>query len=321
MIMTIEELYRIGALYRDQLSAFRAEIQVCGSGTCRSAGADALQRAFEQACEDESIRAEIRVVMTGCMGLCGAGPLVRIQPGDTMYVKVTPEDAPRIVREHIIGNVPVAAKSLPADNTFFARQTPLVLEHMGRIDPESIEDYIARGGYEALAKAVTYQTPESIILEIRNAGLRGRGGGGYPTGLKWDIVRRGSAEQKYVVCNADEGDPGAFMDRAMLEGNPHAILEGMAIAGFAVGATQGFISVRGEYPLAVERMRRAIAEAERKQLLGNRIFDSGFSFRVDLRMGAGAFVCGEETALLRSIEGKRGQPDPRPPYPSHKGLW
>ena len=319
--MTIEELYRIGALYRDQLATFRAQIQLCGSGTCRSAGAEELQRAFETACEEAGVRAEIRVVMTGCMGLCGSGPLVRIEPGDTMYVHVSPQDAPRIVRDHVLENSPVTEQRLPDDNTFYGRQTPVVLEHMGRIDPESIEDYIAHGGYEALAKAVTYQTPESIILEIRHAGLRGRGGGGYATGLKWDIVRRGSAEQKYVVCNADEGDPGAFMDRAMLEGNPHSILEGMAIAGYAVGATQGFVSVRGEYPLAVQRMRRAIAEAERKQLLGNRIFDSGFSFRVDLRMGAGAFVCGEETALLRSIEGKRGQPAPRPPYPSHAGLW
>ena len=319
--MTIEDLYHIGARYRDQLASFRAEIQLCGSGTCRSAGADALQRAFETACEKEGIRAEIRVVMTGCMGIRGAGLLVRTLPGDAIYVHVLPKDAARIVKDHIIGSAPVKERLLPEENTFFSRQTPVVLEHMGRLDPESIEDYIAHGGYEALAKAITYQSPESIILEIRNAALRGRGGGGYPTGLKWDIVRRGAAEQKYIVCNADEGDPGAFMDRAMLEGNPHAILEGMAIAGYAVGATQGFISVRGEYPLAVERMKRAIAEAERKQLLGNRIFDSGFSFRVDLRMGAGAFVSGEETALLHSIEGKRGQPQPRPPFPSHAGLW
>ncbi|MCB2204393.1 SLBB domain-containing protein [bacterium] len=319
--MTIEDLYQIGALYREQLASFRAEIQICGSGTCRSAGAAEIQRAFESVCEEEGIRPEIRIVTTGCMGLCGQGPLLRVLPGDVTYTRITAGDAERIIREHVINGKPLKERMLPEDYPFFTRQTPVVLEHMGRIDPESIEDYIAHGGYEALAKAVTYQSPEHIILEIRNAGLRGRGGGGYPTGLKWDIVRRGTSQQKYVVCNADEGDPGAFMDRAMLEGNPHAILEGMAVAGYAVGATQGFVYVRGEYPLAVDRMKRAITEAERKQLLGNRIFDSGFSFRVDLRMGAGAFVSGEETALLHSIEGKRGQPNPRPPYPSQVGLW
>ena len=319
--MTIEELYRIGAMYREQIAAFSAEIQVCSSGSCRTAGAHDIQVALERACEEAGLRAEVRIVTTGCMGLCGSGPLVRVRPGDTLYVKVTTEDAARIVKEHIAGQAPLPDRTFPPDCAFFSKQTPVVLELMGRIDPESIEDYIAHGGYEALAKAVTYHSPASVILEIRNAGLRGRGGGGYPTGLKWDIVRRGESSTKYVVCNADEGDPGAFMDRAMLEGNPHAILEGMAIAGYAVGASQGYVFVRGEYPLAVERMQRAIQDAERMQLLGNRIFDSGFSFRVDLRMGAGAFVSGEETAMLQAIEGKRGQPRPRPPYPSQSGLW
>ncbi len=319
--MTLEELYQIGRAHRERVATFRAEIHVCGSGGCRSAGSEKLLDAFRAACEKKKIASDVRIITTGCMGLCGQGPLVRILPRETLYAGVTPEKAERIVSSHIIREKPFRSLLLDADHPFYASQTPIVLRHMGRLDPESIEDYIAHGGYEALAKAVTYSAPEHVILEIRNSGLRGRGGGGYPTGLKWDIVRRGTSKSKYVVCNADEGDPGAFMDRALLEGNPHAILEGMAIAGYAVGAQQGYIYTRGEYPLAVERMRHAIREAERLPVIGNRIFESGFSFQVDLRIGAGAFVSGEETALLRSIEGKRGQPQPRPPYPSASGLW
>lgn len=319
--MTIEELYRIGRAHRERGAKFRAEIHVCGSGGCRSAGSEKLLSAFRAACDKKKLASDVRIISTGCMGLCGRGPLVRILPQETLYAGVTPEKAERLVSSHIIREKPFRSLLLDAEHPFYASQTHVVLRHMGRLDPESIEDFIAHGGYEALAKAVTYSAPEHVILEIRNSGLRGRGGAGYPTGLKWDVVRRGASKSKYVVCNADEGDPGAFMDRALLEGNPHAILEGMAIAGYAVGAQQGFIYTRGEYPLAVERMRHAIREAERLPVLGNRIFDSGFSFQVDLRIGAGAFVSGEETALLLSIEGKRGQPRPRPPYPSASGLW
>ncbi len=319
--MTIDELYEIGQKFRKNLEEFTAEIHVCGSGGCVSSGGLQLRETLEAACKEQGVTGSVRVISTGCMGLCGAGPLVRIHPSNTLYANVKPEDAERIVREHIVNGKPVEDISYAVDSPFFARQTRIALKNMGCIDPESIEDYIAHGGYEALAKAITYYTQDGVILEVRSSGLRGRGGAGYPTGLKWSIVRKVKSNQKYVVCNADEGDPGAFMDRAMLEGNPHAILEGMAIAGYAVGASQGYIYVRGEYPLAIERLKKAIKQAERMQMLGNRIFDSEFNFRIDIRIGAGAFVCGEETALLSSIEGRRGQPRPRPPYPSQSGLW
>ncbi len=319
--MTLEELYDLGSGFRETLAAFKAEIHVCGSGGCVASGSLQLQEAFVKACESRKLASDVRVISTGCMGLCGAGPLVRLHPSNTLYVKVRPEDVDRIVDSHVIKDKPVKDLISPRVAAFYDKQVQIALKNLGRIDPESIEDYIAHGGYEALAKAITYYTQEGVVLEIRNSGLRGRGGGGYPTGLKWDITRRVASPEKYVVCNADEGDPGAFMDRAMLEGNPHAILEGMAIAGYAVGATQGYIYVRGEYPLAIERLKKAIKQSERTQILGNRIFDSGFNFRIDLRIGAGAFVCGEETALLQSIQGERGQPKPRPPYPSQSGLW
>ncbi len=319
--MTLEELYETGQDFRMRLATFKAEIHICASGSCIASGSLQLKAAFDKACETRKLTSDVRVITTGCMGLCGAGPLIRLYPSDTLYVRVKPEDVDRIVDSHVVKDKPVKDLLFPNSAAFFNKQVQIALKNMGRIDPESIDDYIAHGGYEALAKAITYHTRESVVLEIRNSGLRGRGGGGYPTGLKWDIVRRVPSSEKYVVCNADEGDPGAFMDRAMLEGNPHAILEGMAIAGFAVGANQGYIYVRGEYPLAIERLKKAIRQSERAQTLGNRIFDSGFNFRIDLRIGAGAFVCGEETALLQSIEGQRGQPRPRPPYPSQSGLW
>jgi bidirectional [NiFe] hydrogenase diaphorase subunit len=225
------------------------------------------------------------------------------------------------VEEHIGQGKKVKENEIDLNDTFFASQKKIVLENMGKINAESIEEYIAADGYEALAKVLSEMSPEEVIGEIRKAGLRGRGGAGYPTGLKWDIVRKGIADQKYVICNADEGDPGAFMDRSVLEGDPHRVLEGMAIAGYAVGASQGFIYVRAEYPLAIERLKTAIKQAERLGLLGNRIFESQFNFRIDIRIGAGAFVCGEETALMRSVMGRRGRPKVRPPYPSEKGLW
>jgi bidirectional [NiFe] hydrogenase diaphorase subunit len=255
------------------------------------------------------------------MGLCGEGPLTRVDPDGTLYKRTTPDVAERIVTEHLAEGRKIGEHVIPADDPFFASQVKIVLENCGTINAERIEEYIAAGGYEALAKALTELQPSQVVNEVQKSGLRGRGGAGYPTGLKWGITQKAAGDQKYVVCNADEGDPGAFMDRSVLEGDPHRILEGMAIAGYAVGASQGFIYVRAEYPLAIERLKTAIKQAERLGMLGNRIFESQFNFRIDLRIGAGAFVCGEETALLRSIQGRRGRPRPRPPYPSESGLW
>ena len=243
-----------------------------------------------------------------------AGPLVRSSAADAIYTNVTPADAPAIVNRDRI-------PAIQADHPFFAGQRRIILANSGRTDPERISDYIGAGGYRSLLHAVTEMTPEEIIAAVRRSGLRGRGGAGYSTGLKWELVARQPSKVKYVVCNADEGDPGAFMNRAVLEGDPHRVLEGMAIAGRAVGASQGYVYVRGESPLAVERLRTALDQARRQELLGDRIFESNFNFRIDLRIGAGAYVCGEETALLASIEGKRGQPVSRPPYPPERGLW
>src|SRR5208283_4793785 len=254
-------------------------------------------------------------------GLCGEGPLVKLQSDESLYQRVDEGAAKKIVEEHILHGTKVKENLVDTSAPFFASQQKIVLENCGKINAESIEEYIAVGGYDALAKVLTELQPIELIEEIRKSGLRGRGGAGYPTGLKWGIVHKAKSEQKYVICNADEGDPGAFMDRSVLEGDPHRILEGMAIAGYAIGANQGFIYIRAEYPLAIERLKLAIKQAERLGLLGSRVFESQFNFRIDLRIGAGAFVCGEETALLRSIEGRRGRPRPRPPYPSERGLW
>ena len=240
---------------------------------------------------------------------------------DVYYENVTPETARQIVADHALAGQPVQEKLLPSDLPFFAKQTKVVLSNSGLIDPERLEDYVARGGYLALAYALREMTPEEVCVEISQSGLRGRGGAGYPTGLKWDLVRKAPSDKKYVVANGDEGDPGAYMDRTLMESDPHRVLEGMAIAGYAVGAEQGFIYVRGEYPVAAKRLERAIRAAERRGLLGSRVLDSSFSFRIDIRIGAGAFVCGEETALMASIMGRRGQPVPRPPYPAQSGLW
>jgi bidirectional [NiFe] hydrogenase diaphorase subunit len=238
-----------------------------------------------------------------------------------VYEQVTPEAATRIVQEHVAKNEPVKEFVFPNDAPFFAKQHKVVLANSGQIDPESLEDYVARGGYTALAHVLREMKPDEVCESITRSGLRGRGGAGYPTGIKWDLVRKSQSDKKYVVANGDEGDPGAYMDRSLMESDPHRILEGMAIAGYAVGAEQGFIYVRGEYPVAAKRLERAIRAAERRGILGSRMIDSQFNFRIDIRIGAGAFVCGEETALMASIMGQRGQPVPRPPYPSQSGLW
>ena len=275
---------------------------------------------------------EVSVVQTGCHGLCALGPIMIVYPDASFYSMVKVEDIPEIVQEHLLkGRVvtrllyqetvtPAGVKAL-IDTDFYKKQHRIALRNCGIINPEVIEEYIGTGGYQALGKVLTEMTPDDVIQCLIDSGLRGRGGGGFPTGLKWKLAKQNEADQKYVCCNADEGDPGAFMDRSVLEGDPHAVLEAMAIAGYAIGANQGYIYVRAEYPIAVERLKIAISQAREMELLGKDIFGSGFDFDIDLRLGAGAFVCGEETALMTSIEGNRGEPRPRPPFPAQKGLF
>jgi bidirectional [NiFe] hydrogenase diaphorase subunit len=319
--MTIEDLRELAEKERTRQAQYDHRILYCSSAGCVSSGCDAVKSEMKKAIEELGLTKKCELIGTGCLGLCGEGPLVFVHSDPTLYQHVNGAVARRIVEEHIGQGKKVKENEIDLTDSFFASQKKIVLENMGKINAESIEEYIAADGYEALAKVLSEMSPEEVIGEIRKAGLRGRGGAGYPTGLKWDIVRKGVADQKYVICNADEGDPGAFMDRSVLEGDPHRVLEGMAIAGYAVGASQGFIYVRAEYPLAIERLKTAIKQAERLGLLGNRIFESQFNFRIDIRIGAGAFVCGEETALMRSVMGRRGRPKVRPPYPSEKGLW
>ncbi len=319
--MTVEDLRDMADAERARQAGFRDRIVYCSAAGCVSCGSNTVKETLTRVLKERGLDREIEVLGTGCMGLCGEGPLVKIASDGTLYQRVDETTTEAIVDRHLLKGEHVSDHEIPADHPFFTSQVKIVLENCGKINAESLEEYAAADGYEALARAVTELQPVGVIDEIRKAGLRGRGGAGYPTGLKWDIVRKAESEQKYVVCNADEGDPGAFMDRSVLEGDPHRILEGMAISGYAVGATQGYIYVRAEYPLAIDRLRLAIKQAERAGLLGNRIFESQFQFRIDIRIGAGAFVCGEETALLRSIEGRRGRPRPRPPYPSERGLW
>ncbi len=301
----------------------KLRIFLCYSTPCLSAGAERVKAVLEALIAEKQLATELEIVATGCMGPCSRGPLLRIKTADgeeQTFEKVTPEQAQEILL-HSIENQPIETAALPADLPFFARQTRIVLSNNGEIDPEKIEHCIARGAYSALAHVLHEMNPEEVCAEIKQSGLRGRGGGGYPTGVKWNLVRKSPAERKYIVANGDEGDPGAYMDRTIMESDPHRVLEGMAIAGYAVGAEQGYIYVRGEYPLAAARLVKAIKAAERRGLLGSRVLGSNFNFRIDLRIGAGAFVCGEETALMTSIMGRRGQPVPRPPYPAQSGLW
>ena len=311
--------------------AFRCRILCCASTPCLSSGGTAVFDAINKAVADGKLDADVQAVATGCMGPCSRGPMVTVQEQgkpDVIYQQVTPETAGAIIAAHAApaANAEPHDKSLaehvlPPDIPFFAKQQKVVLANSGLIDPEKLEDYVARGGYMALGYALREMTPEDVCKEMIASGLRGRGGAGFPAGLKWDMVRKEKADKKYVIANGDEGDPGAYMDRTLMESDPHRVLEGMAIAGYAVGADQGFIYVRGEYPVAAKRLERAIRSAERRGLLGSRVLDSGFNFRVDVRIGAGAFVCGEETALMASVMGRRGQPTTRPPYPAQSGLW
>lgn len=319
--MTLEELKEIGEKEKARQTAFKSRILYCSAAGCLSCGGSGVKEALGDALRERGLDKDVELSGTGCLGLCGEGPIVKVAADETLYQRVDASAARRIVDEHLLAGKKVQEHRIDPQNPFFTAQLKVVLENCGKIDSERIEDYIAAGGYSALAKAITEMSVEEIIQEVRRSGLRGRGGAGYPTGLKWDIVHKAAGEQKYVVCNADEGDPGAFMDRSILEGDPHRVLEGMAIAGYATGAREGFIYIRAEYPLAIDRLRLAIKQAERLGLLGNRIFDSKFDFRIDLRIGAGAYVCGEETALLRSVQGRRGRPRPRPPYPSERGLF
>jgi NADP-reducing hydrogenase subunit HndC len=311
---------------------YRSHVLVCGGTGCTSSGSVKIIESLQAEIKKNGLSTEVSVVQTGCHGLCALGPIVIIYPEATFYAMVKEEDIPEIVSEHLLKGRIVTRllykemvtedgiRSLN-DTDFYKRQHRIALRNCGVINPENIDEYIGTGGYEALGKVLTEYTPDQVIQIILDSGLRGRGGGGFPTGLKWKLAKGNDADQKYVCCNADEGDPGAFMDRSVLEGDPHVVLEAMAIAGYAIGASQGFIYVRAEYPIAVDRLEIAIRQAREYGLLGKDIFGSGFDFDIELRLGAGAFVCGEETALMTSIEGNRGEPRPRPPFPAQKGLF
>ena len=314
----------------------RAHVLICGGTGCTSSGSLKIQSAFATALENNGLTEEVKLVQTGCFGLCALGPVVIVYPDGTFYSRVTEEDVEEIVVEHLLKGRPVerlvyndvaddvkeAAQSSLSDTKFYRSQKRIALRNCGVINPEDINEYIAMDGYAAIGKILTEKiTPAEVIQTILDSGLRGRGGGGFPTGLKWKFAAANEADQKYVCCNADEGDPGAFMDRSILEGDPHVLIEAMTIAGYAIGANQGYVYVRAEYPIAVNRLQIAIDQAREMGLLGKDIFGSGFDFDLDIRLGAGAFVCGEETALMNSIEGMRGEPRPRPPFPAVKGLF
>lgn len=313
---------------------YRSHVLVCGGTGCTSSGSQQIIDTLEREIKANGLENEIEVVRTGCFGLCALGPIMIVYPEGTFYSMVQEKDIPEIVSEHLLKGRIVSRlvydetvtdngiKSLQ-DTAFYSKQHRVALRNCGVINPENIEEYIGTGGYEALGKVLTEMSPEDVIQTVLDSGLRGRGGGGFPTGMKWKLARNivPNADQKYVCCNADEGDPGAFMDRSVLEGDPHVVLEAMAIAGYAIGATQGYIYVRAEYPIAVKRLEIAINQAREYGMLGKNIFGTGFDFDIGLRLGAGAFVCGEETALMTSIEGNRGEPRPRPPFPAEKGLF
>ncbi|MEZ4357437.1 MAG: NADH-quinone oxidoreductase subunit NuoF [Eubacteriales bacterium] len=313
------------------MKIYRSHVLICGDTGCTSSGSRGVIEAFQNEVKKQGLENEVKVVVTGCFGLCQAGPIVIIKPEGSFYSQVKPEDVKTLVEEHLIkGRVVDKLLYKEPDNTikhntdeikFYEKQSRSVLKNCGVIDPESIDEYIARDGYKALGKVLTEMTPDSVIKEMLDSGLRGRGGAGFPTGRKWMFAKGYEADQKYVVCNADEGDPGAFMDRSVLEGDPHVVLEAMAIAGFAIGASQGYIYCRAEYPKAIKRLTIAIGQAREYGMLGKNIFGTGFNFDIEIRLGAGAFVCGEETALLSSIEGNRGEPRPKPPFPADKGLF
>ena len=317
--MRLDEIREIARIEADREDGYRHRINVCVAAGCLSCQSASVKDAFEKEIAKRGLENWCRVKGVGCLGLCSGGPLVAIEPAGILYHGVTVSDVSDVLEA--VDDRPLDRLVCSGEAPFFQRQKKIVLENCGRIDPERLEDYIATGGYQALHAALTRMTPEEITREITKSGLRGRGGAGFPTGLKWSTVAKAVNETKFVICNADEGDPGAFMDRSVLESDPHRVLEGMAIAARAVGANHGFIYVRAEYPLAVKRLKTAIAQAEHAGFLGNNIFHTPFRFDIKVRLGAGAFVCGEETALIASIEGQLGRPRPRPPYPAEAGLW
>lgn len=313
-------------------SIYRSHVLICTGTGCVSSGAKNIKVKLEDELARFSLNKEIKIIETGCHGFCEKGPIMIVYPEGVFYCQLEEEDVVTIVEEHLLkGRIvegllykePLTEESIPAyqDIDFYKKQERIVLENCGKVNPESIGEYIGLGGYEAVGKALTTMTPLEVIETVKQSGLRGRGGGGFLTGLKWQFTHTAKGDKKYVICNADEGDPGAFMDRSILEGDPHRVIEGMIIAAYAIGADEGYVYVRAEYPLAISRLEKAIEDAEELELLGQDLFGSGFNFKLNIKKGAGAFVCGEETALMASIEGKRGMPRPRPPYPSVKGLW
>jgi NADH:ubiquinone oxidoreductase subunit F (NADH-binding)/(2Fe-2S) ferredoxin len=313
------------------MSKYSMHLLVCGGTGCHASESDAIVCNLRDELEAKGLMDSVQVIMTGCFGFCEKGPIVKVMPDNTFYVHVKPEDAQEIVEEHVIKGRkvtrllykdPVTKESVSDSKQmgFFKKQLRIVLRNCGFINPENIDEYIARDGYQALGKVLTEMTPEQVIKEVKDSGQRGRGGAGFPTGLKWELARKNQSDEKYVVCNADEGDPGAFMDRSVLEGDPHSILEAMAICGYSIGASNGLIYIRAEYPLAIERLKIAIKQAREYGLLGDNIFGTGFNFNITMRYGAGAFVCGEETALIHSMEGLRGEPTVKPPFPAESGY-
>ncbi len=331
--LTFEGLQqRQKALSEKAASAHVSQLLICGGTGCHATGSIKVIDAMKEEIRKQGLTDKYEVVETGCNGFCAMGPILVVHPEGVFYQKLKADDVPALVQEHLIDGKhvekllykdPNTKKRIPLqdDIPFFSHQMPRVLRNKGLIDPESIDDYIRRDGYLGTAKALLEMTPEAIIGEVKTSGLRGRGGAGFPTGLKWEFASKSPSEVKYVLCNADEGDPGAFMDRSILEADPHAVIEGMIIAAKAINAHQGYVYARTEYPLAIRRLQKAIDQAKELGLMGENILDSGFDFELEIYQGAGAFVCGEETALMRSIEGKRGMPRPRPPFPAHKGLW
>ena len=313
------------------MTDYKMHLLICGGTGCKAAESDELKRSLKYWIDEMGMDDEVQVVFTGCFGFCEKGPIVKVLPDNTFYVEVKPGDAQEIVKEHLVKGRPVSRllykdpvtkKQINESKNmdFYKKQLRIALRNCGFINPESIQEYISRDGYMALGKCLTQHTPQEVIQEIKDSGLRGRGGGGFPTGLKWEITRQAEATQKYVVCNADEGDPGAFMDRSILEGDPHSVIEAMAICGYCIGADKGLVYIRAEYPLAIERLKIALGHARDYGLLGENILGTGFNFEIDIRLGAGAFVCGEETALIHSMEGLRGEPTFKPPFPSVSGY-
>ncbi len=331
------DIHEIAKNKNAELEKYRCSIYCCHSTGCKSSGSDSIIEILKNAIVEHGIEDQVRIVATGCMGLCAQGPLIRVEvkgQKDVLYKRIEPLVARLVVTEHVVPALKIAegeSYELPAflqehvlslDLPFFTKQEKVVLRDAGHMDPEDIQEYIARGGYLALEKVLKTMKPSDVVEEIKKSGLRGRGGGGFSTGMKWELAAKvPTIDEKFIICNGDEGDPGAYMDRSILEGDPHSVIEGMMIAAYAIGATQGWFYVRAEYPLAVERLDKAIKACKKNRLLGNNIMGTDFSFNIEIRLGAGAFVCGEETALIHSIEGKRGTPRPRPPYPTNKGLW